>query len=240
MKKNLICTLLLVLISYFIRAQENMSDDFGKISSPFRYLNGIGLNDKILLFHGWVRAKLLTANNTVITNDSFYFNFDKINRRLLITTNLEKIYEIDNREFKAVLFYVRDSAYIFKHMNFINEKDLFQVLVNSENKYSLYKVPRTKMNTNRFSNSMYLLPDGKPMELFVDIPEYYIFFPNKEYRKLHSLKKGSIERIFKLNPDLDIVDNYFRLLGEREQYEEGDLIRLVSYLNKEALQSAPE
>jgi hypothetical protein len=232
MKKYLTCTLLLISISNFSGAQENISSDFADISTPFKYIYGDPPTEKNFLFETWVKAKLLTANNSIITNDSFLFNFDKINRRLLITTDFISIYEIDNREFKAILFYKHDSAFIFKHVNFINEKDLFQVLVNNPNKYSLYKVMRTKIMKNRYSNTIYLSPSGKPMDLYIDIPEYYVFFPNKEYRKVHSLKKGSIERMFKLNPELDIVEEYLRLLGDKEKYEEGDLIALVSYLNK--------
>jgi hypothetical protein len=234
MKKCLTCTLIFISISYFIRAQENISSDFAAISTPYRYVYGEPYSENNLLFENWLKAKLLTANNSIITNDSFLFNFDKINRRLLITTDFNTIYEIDNREFKAILFFRHDSTYIFKHVYSINEKDLFQVLVNSPNKYSLYKVMRAKIVKNRFSNTIYLSPDGKPIDLYINIPEYYIFFPNKDYRKIHSLKKGSIQRIFKLNPDLDIVDEYLRLLGDKSQYDERDLVALVSYLNSVA------
>lgn len=177
---------------------------------------------------------MLTANNSIITNDSFLFNFDKLDRRLLLTTNFKTLYEIDNREFKAIMFYIHDSAYIFKHINYINEKDLFQVLVNNSNKYSLYKVMRPKLINTRFSGIVYVSPEGKPMELYRDVAEYFVFFPNREYRKIVTLKKSPIERIFKLNRDKEIVDDYFRKIGDKDQYEERDLIDLISYLNKEA------
>jgi hypothetical protein len=236
MKRCLTCTLLCISISYFLRAQENFSHDIARISTPFRYFNGVSLNDKNFLFDSsWVKARLLTANNSIISNDSFLFNYDKIDHRLLITTDFKSVYEIDNREFKAILFYWHDSAYIFKHINFINDKDLFEVIINDNNKYSLYKVVRTKLIKGHYGGSGFSATNDRSTDVYKNDIEYYVFFPNREYRIIHLLKKASIERAFNLNPDIELVSEYLSSAGNKELYEEIELKQMILFLNKSTL-----
>ncbi len=141
------------------------------------------------------------------------------------------MFEIDRREYKAALFYMNDSAYIYKHIYFINDKDLFQVLVYDENRYSLYKVMHTKLIRETFSmDHCYCSGSTGSREKYVDMPEYYIFFPTKNTDQFLLLKKGPIERIFELNRDSDKVNDYLKMTGNRV-YDENDLIQLILYLN---------
>lgn len=236
MKKYITCTLLSITITYIIHAQGNVYPDIIQISKPFTDLNQGSFQGKNLLFEGnWVKGRLLTSNNSIVRGDSFYFNFDKIEHRLLMTSDYKKMFEIDRREYKAALFYMNDSAYVYKHIYFINDKDLFQVLVYDENRYSLYKVMHTKLIKETFSMNIVTAPGSTgSREKYVDMPEYYIFFPSKEYRSIFSLKKGPIERIFELNRDSDRVNDFLKMTGSRI-YNESDLIQLILYLNKETL-----
>src|SRR5664279_3674658 len=146
MKKYITCTLLSISISYIIHAQENVHPDITQISKPFTDFSQASFKGRNLFFGGdWVKGRLLTSNNSVVGCDSFLLNYDELERRLLITSDFKTMFEIDRREFKAVQFYWNDSAYIFKHIYFINDKDLFEVLVSDESRYSLYKVLRTKI-----------------------------------------------------------------------------------------------
>ena len=224
MKKNITCTFFCFVILCISHAQDSVHPTFDKISTPYIYFERV-FNGKTLLFDNtWVRAKLLTANNSTISNDSLLFNFDKIDQRLLVTADFKKVSEIDWREFKAILFYLHDSAYVFKHIYYVSNKDLFQVLITDDGKYSLFKTIRTKLVRGEYTS--------RAIDEYVDMPEYCILFPNKEYRTFHLLKKGSIEKVFKLNPDRDTVDNFLNSAGNKEQYSEEDLIRLITYLNK--------
>jgi hypothetical protein len=236
MKKYITCTLLCFSISYILYAQGNVRPEIYQISTPFPYANDITLNGKNFYFDSsWVKARILAANNTIISSDSFLFNFDKIDHRLLITTDFKKIFEIDRREFKAVLFYWHDSAYIFKHINFINDRDLFEVMVNDNSKYSLYKVMRTKLVKGHYGGSSYSATNSRTNDVYIDAAEYYIFFPNREYRTIHLLKRSSVERVFKLNPDSELVSQFLNMPGNNEMFGEHELIHLIQYLNKETL-----
>ena len=235
LKKYITCTLFGFTILYISHAQESVHPDFDKISTPYVYFEGT-YNGKNLLFgNNWVKARLLTANNSIISNDSFLFNFDKIEQRLLFTKDFNKIFEIDWREFKAIQFYIRDSAYIFKHIYTISNKDLFQVLINGSDKYSLYKSVHTKLVKGLYGSGLTLSPYDKAVDHFEDATEYCILFPNKEYRTTYLLKRAAIERIFKLNPDSNKVNDFLNTNDSKEQYGENDLIQLILYLNKSSL-----
>jgi hypothetical protein len=240
MKKYITCTLLSISMSYIIHAQENVHPDITQISKPFTNFTQGSFKGRNLYFgSNWVKGRLLTSNNSVVGCDSFLFNFDKLERRLLITSDFKTMFEIDRREFKAVQFYWNDSAYIFKHIYFINDKDLFEVLVNDESRYSLFKVLRTKIIRGTISSmaaagTNVLFPGGYLTDKYVDIVEYYISFPNRDYRSFFTIKKGALKRLFGLNPDSDKVNEFLSMIGDKK-YDENDLIQLVTYLNKGSL-----
>jgi hypothetical protein len=233
-KKYITCTLLSMVISYIVHAQESVHPDITQISKPLWDFNQGSFLAKTLFFEGnWVKGRLLTSNNTIVSSDTFFFNFDKIEQRLLVTSDFKTMFEIDRREFKAVLFYWHDSAYIFKHIYFINSKDLFQVLVNDDSRYSLYKVTHCKLvkGTMGTTGSFTLTPaGGNLLDKYVDFTEYYILFPNRECRSIFSTKKRAIKRLFELNPDSSKVNDYLGLDGTKV-YAENDLIQLILYLN---------
>jgi|GEM_PF-468536 hypothetical protein len=232
MKKNITCSLLGMIMMCMLRAQDNSRTDIENISTPYIYFNEVSASGQNYLFDKeWVKAKLLAANNSIVSNDSFLFNFDKIDQRLLVTTDFKKVYQIDWREFKAILFYWHDTAYVFKHIYFVSNKDLFQVLINGKSKYSLYKTVHTKVVKGSYGATSF----GRSSDKYLDVPEYCILFPDREYRMVHFLKRSAIERIFKLNPDSEIVDDYLNMTGKKELYNENDLMQLIVYLNKSSL-----
>jgi hypothetical protein len=232
MKKNITGSLLGMIMMCWLHAQDNSRADIENISTPYIYFNEVSAGGPNYLFDKeWVKAKLLTANNSIISNDSFLFNFEKIDQRLLVTTDFKKVYQIDWREFKAILFYWHDTAYVFKHIYFVSNKDLFQVLINGKSKYSLYKTIHTKVVKGSYGATSF----GKSSDKYLDIPEYCILFPDREYRKVRFLKRSAIEKIFELKPDSEIVDDYLKMTGYRDQYDENDLMRLITYLNKSSL-----
>ena len=231
MKRYIIGTLLFFFVTGFLYAQDSVRTSFARILTPYLFLNEVAINAKILLFERqWVRGKLLTANNSVIANDSFLFNFDKIEKRLLVTTDFNKVFEIDWREFKAILFYFHDTGFVFKHIYPLSNKDLFQVLVNGSERYSLYKTMHMKIVRDGTGFGTF----SRGPEKFVDLPEYCIMFPNREYRIIHSTKRAAIERIFDLNPDYSKVNDFLNAISKVE-YDENDLKNLIYYLNKWSL-----
>ena len=232
MKKVIFSLLLYLAVSCVLHAQDSVRPVFASVLRPFVYPSDISMTGKILLFgKEWLKGKLLTPNNTVISNDSFLFNFDKIDKRLLATRDFNNIFEIDWREFKAVLFYWHDTGFVFKHIYPISNKDLFQVLINGNEKYSLYKTVHAKVVKEYYFN---VGASSKVPEKYQDLPEYCILFPNRDYRIIHSTKRAAIERVFSLDPDYLKVNEYLNTTA-KSVYDEEDLKKLIYFLNKENL-----
>jgi hypothetical protein len=235
MKKYITCTFLNMMISFAVYAQADGYPVFGKIITPYRDFEGSFRGKNLLFENDWVKARLLTAYDSVIKNDSFRFNFDKINRKLIATADYKKVFEIDWREFKAIQFYLGDSSCIFRHIYILSNKDLFQVMISGNAKYSLYKTTHTKWVRGMYGSGLTLLPYDKLIDHYEDATEYCILFPNREYRVIYVLKRSAIERIFKLDPDGEKVNDFFNLNGNKERYSENDLLQLISYLNMKSL-----
>jgi hypothetical protein len=108
-------------------------------------------------------------------------------------------------------------------------------MINDDAKYSLYKVTRTKLVKAHYGGSSFSSTNDKSGDMYVNEPEYYIFFPNREYRTIHLLKRSAIERLFKLNPDSDIVNEFLQMSGNKPVYAENELKQLIMYLNRQEL-----
>ena len=183
-------------------------------------------NTTPLLFgQNWTRGSIISANNVEYKNDSFLLNLDKLSQTLLVTSNYQRFYEIDRKEIKAVTFYRGDSALLFEHIYYIDNKHLFQVITPGGNRYCLVKLIRSVLRKRD-------LPNGIQVSAYIDVPLYYVIFPNKDYRKLRSLKRKSIAKIFGLLPERGKVDDY--LIAQGENYSgESYLKGLIAYLNKQ-------
>lgn len=77
--KYITSTLLCLSISYTIRAQENVHPDIAQLSKPFVSNSLFPFRGKNLYFGGdWVRARILTSNNNILSNDSFLLIMTKL------------------------------------------------------------------------------------------------------------------------------------------------------------------
>ena len=229
MIKHITCTLIFLFLLHLTYAQGNSYSQISQKSSRSKFIDRNTMYGKNFYFEqNWVKGKLLMADNTVISSDTIFYNYEKVNHRLLFTTDLINIFELDSREYKAVLFYFKDTGYVFKHIYNVNEKDLFQVLVNEKNKYSLFKIPCSKLVRTYVGGESYY-PYGAIK--FLEIPAYYLFFPGQDYKTLFVLKKQAVEKMFALTPELTRVEEYLNNTGKKDM-DEKDLIHLVQYLNQ--------
>jgi hypothetical protein len=171
------------------------------------------------LLNKWVTGTVITANNSLIQNDSYFFNYDKVSNNLLLTQDSKQVIEIDRREFKS--FVLRDgrNEYSFQHVNIIDNNDFFQVLVKN-NKYNLFKSIRTrKIRRNNSS-----LDDGE----YVDSYRYFLVFNEaKDYIEV-SLKKKSILKNCAF--EWQKINAFFST-HESDPVDEELLIGLIKYLN---------
>jgi len=168
-----------------------------------------------LLFDGWVKAKV-SSHNELFKNDSLLYNFDKASQKLL-ATDKEFEYKVNKKEFQSVTFYNGDLQLTFEHVPAINDKDLFCVLVETDDKYSLYKYIHTIIKGGRY----------------YDWNSYYILFPfpNMQFLRYNYIDKKLIKKAFALSKDNQKVKTYFSLY-EADQADEYFLKHLIEYLNQ--------
>src|SRR4029077_13626729 len=160
-------------------------------SPPETSLRGFTKGSRYLFDTAWVKGFVLSANNSIIRNDSFLLNLDKMTQSLLVTTDFKTFIEINKKEFKSVTFFVHDSAYVFEHVYLINNNKLYEPIIKTEDQYSLFKLIHTNLKRiYRSGNSPF---HGSSYDEYVDVPEYYIVFPSKETRNFFNLKKNTIE-----------------------------------------------
>jgi len=215
-KKAPLSILLSMALSLGGYAQVNLFNGAYEISSPPDFSNRRPLSGSPYLFENkWVRAEVISSDNKFLRNDSILYNFDKASQTLFLTLDRDKVVEVDKREYKSVTFYSYNSAYAFEHVYPINNKDLFQVLIKSPDKYSLYKLTSTS------------LKDDEYIDTFV----YYILFPDKRFVRLHSPKIKFITRAFILREDSQKVEAYCSLHAN-ETSNENYLKDLIKYLNE--------
>jgi hypothetical protein len=129
---------------------------------------------------------------------SRFYNFDKFNNKLVSTQNGKNVLTLSNDAFNGFILIDSGKAYIFKKIPAISKSRYFQLMLESEHGYSLYKHIITKLNHADYQNIGYGTT-GKNYDEYVDLYEYYIAFPGKKEFKKLSLSISSIKKALKAN-----------------------------------------
>jgi hypothetical protein len=193
-------------------------------SIPFR-INGI--RPYVDLFDGhryysstWLHGNVISADNTQIANDDYFYNYDLISNSLLITTDLQQIIEVDKREFKSFTLLDGPGVHHFEHLFIIDNKKFFEKLVSS-NKYSLYKWTYVKFRRRDVL--------GNAFTDLSDVSLYYVVYPGGRVYDRINLKKRSILK--KLSFESAKTKKYFSDHPDAE-INEDFLVGLINNLNQ--------
>jgi hypothetical protein len=181
------------------------------------------------LFDRWVKGKIVSLQDVVISNDSFLFNYDKVSRILIATPDKQNIIEINLNVVKSFTLTDSDEEMVFEKMPMINDRDFFIGLVKNKDKYSLYKMVKTKFEKANYTTNG-IFESGKKYDEFIDEFEYYIVFPGeKEFKKI-GLKRKSIKEV--LVKEEKKVKEYFSNGNEAATIDESFLKGLITFLNQ--------
>ncbi|HEY1871938.1 MAG TPA: hypothetical protein VGG71_12825, partial [Chitinophagaceae bacterium] len=195
MRKSTIFITCFLLLFSFASAQSGTISSFDSYTaaSPFRTYE---LHGSLLLFDkGWAHARVELPDNKVLNNDTLFFNYNKMEQTLLVTRDFRTMMTVEKDKFKSVTLFFGDSVFILEHVNLINSRDLFFELLRNDNKYSLYLNILTKFKDVNYRTDG-LVSEGNSYADLINIPIYYIVFPNKQYKKLNSIDKKSILKAF--------------------------------------------
>jgi len=175
-------------------------------------------------FSDWVHGYTLTDKDSLRENDSYLFNYQKIDGVLLYTSDGKTMNMLDKSQAKKfVLFDGSGQQATFEAVPEIDNKHYFQVLA-SGSKYAIYKDLNTKFLKADFQTNG-ITTSGNNYDSYVDEAIYYVVkFPGGKPQKI-SLKRKAIKAAFaadadKINKYLtdhdsdEVDDNFLKGAGE--------------------------
>lgn len=158
------------------------------------------------LFETWVKGQVIDINDILISNDSYYFNYDKIQGNLLVTQDKKNVIEVDKQNIKVFEIKNDEQQYVFEKVVIGEEIEFLQVLARVEGKFGFYKSIKTKFKKADYVSTG-LTESGHNYDEYIDVPTYYIVIAGTKDYKPVELKKKSIRSV--LSIEQSKVNNYF-------------------------------
>jgi hypothetical protein len=157
------------------------------------------------LLGNWSPGLVVNQFDTIIKNDSYSYNFDKITGDLLMTQDMKSQIEIDRSQVKSFALKSSEIGYVFVHAPLIDNGDRYFQLLGQGVKYAAYKSIKTKLvKANGVSTG--LTSVGNDYDEYVDeIIYYFVDLKNKTVKQFE-LKKKSIKDVA---PEKDKTEKYF-------------------------------
>ena len=180
------------------------------------------------LFDKWVNGSVVNSKNESINNSSYLFNYDKLNKSLLVTTDKKSVIEVAAADLNNFVLKDEHSIYHFVHLSFINPNLFFIEIEKDSAKYSLYRVLKTKFIKSNYRNDG-LTESGNNYDEYLDESDYYIIFPNHTTYKKIELKKKNIKEALVMESAK--VEDYFSH-HKNDELTEFYLKGLVQFLNR--------
>ena len=176
------------------------------------------------LFNDWVHGYAISNSDVIHQNDSYLFNYEKIDGSLLFTTDGKTMRVVDKNQIKQfTLFDDKDVPYTFENVPAIDPNHYLEVL-SSGNNYKVYKNLGTEFLKNDFVTNG-ITSSGNNYDSYVDQGTYYVVkLPGGQPQRI-SLKRKSIKNAFAADADKagkylsvhdsdDVDDNFLKGLGD--------------------------
>lgn len=179
---------------------------------------------KRYLFDNWATGIVIDADGNKIDSDSFYYNVDKIENNLLVTRDKKAIISVYKTQVNSFSLSDGKSTVTYDRVSYIDPNQLL-ILVAKNDKYSFYKLPKTKfIKSNYYTNG--ITESGNQFDEYKDEAVYYIATPaDKKFVKV-DLKKKSLKPAF-ANDEAKFNEYFSKNTGDiNEDY----IIGLVEYM----------
>jgi hypothetical protein len=178
------------------------------------------------LLENWSPGLVVNQFDTIIKNDSYSYNYDKITGDLLMTQDMKSQIEIDRSQVKSFALKNSESGYVFVHSPLIDNGDRYFQLLGQGDKYAVYKSLKTKLvKANGVSTG--LTSVGNDYDEYVDEVIYYFVDLKNKTVKQFELKKKSIKDAA---PEKDKTEKYFAD-HKKDDINDRFLAGFVYYLN---------
>ena len=181
------------------------------------------------LFDKWVKGSVVNNNDSVVSNPSFLFNYNKMRGALLVTQDQKTYIELDRGSIKS---FTLEDAFGANHTyakQTIDDKTVFAEVLAKGTKYAAFKVTKTKFKKADYHTDG-LVETGNNYDEYIDECEYYFAnLKSKAPADKFSMKKKSIKEIFGVEGTK--VDTFFSQHSS-DKIDEAFVENLVDYLNQ--------
>jgi len=179
------------------------------------------------LSQNWMRGVVELSDHRRIPkmNEYMYFNYDKVNYRLILINKENKIWSYPIDSISGFALADSGKIYSFEKISTIRDKIFVEPLIKSEKGYSLYKRLITKFVKAGFENLGYT-SEGVKYDEYVDEYEYYLIYPEASTYKKFYLTGKPIKKIFN-----QISSQYADFFDRKIPITEQDLVSLVETIN---------
>ncbi|WP_184544055.1 hypothetical protein [Mucilaginibacter sp. FT3.2] len=176
------------------------------------------------LFDTWVKGSVTDGKGGVIKNDSYSFNYDKVDGGLLLTQDKQTAIMLGKDQVKGFTVYDNTGqALTFEYVPAIDATHYVQVLSAGSN-YKVYKFTKTKFEKANFKSDG-MTSSGNKYDEYVDAPGYYVFNVKTASLQMVALKSKAIKQVFSADADKvkaffdahkddDINEDFLKGLGE--------------------------
>lgn len=178
------------------------------------------------IMNDWSPGLVVNQFDTVIKNDSYRYNFDKITGDLLMTQDGKQYIEIDRTNVKSFAIKGQDGGYVFEQVHLLDPTNYF-MLLGKGGKYASYKAIKTKLvKANGGTNG--LTSTGHDYDEYVDQFYYFLIdLQTNEIRQFEPRKKSIREVAGEDRPKVEKYISQHRYDNIDDKYITG----LVNYLN---------
>lgn len=180
------------------------------------------------LYDHWAAGSVHNEDGTLIKNEKYLFNYDKISKKLLFTQDEKSIFELDNTAIDVFTFLDNGEEVVFKKLLISDEPEFLVMLTPSIGKFQLYKKIAAKLIKADYVNTG-LTENGNNYDEFVDDNKYFINFLEDKKLENFELKKKAVLKIFLSYSEK--VNNFFDM-HKNAQIDERIIIDLIEFLNK--------
>jgi hypothetical protein len=178
------------------------------------------------LMSDWSSGLVVNQYDTIISNPSYLFNYDKITGDLMMTQDKQNYISIDRSEVKSFAIKNSNGGYVFARVPETGSNGYFQVISKGE-KYAIYKSIKTKL-VKAQGQSNGLTTVGNDYDEYVDEYIYYLVDIKNKSVKQFELKKKSIKEA--VEAEKDKAEKYFAD-HKRDDLDDNFLRGFGAYLN---------
>ena len=143
----------------------------------------------------WVHGAVTNADNSILNNPGYLYNYDKIEGNLLITQDRQSAIEPDRAKIKSFTIYVdKETPLEYENAPSVDNNHFVQIIAKGD-KYKIYKLTKTKFVKSNYHTDG-IATTGNPYDEYVDEDTYFSLNVKNNQMQKFSLKRKSLKEAF--------------------------------------------